>query len=298
LTNLPEQKDLMPNLPIVVNQISRGLSEVNLAYARSVLVATEDQMLNLEVALLARDAASQVNRTINLVVRTSDQRFSKHVAGLLPDAKALCAYALSAEAFVGAAFGENILGLFRLENQTVLVTEYMIEADDTLNGKLLSQVAYGYGVVPIYYQSGQEAEGKLMPSDDTQLRIGDRLVVLATIDSLNRIEWGEPMPPRRWQLQALKPLTPGATFSAGDILENISGCSLAEAREFMDSLPTVLRVPGVLELPLYDHQAYRLVQKLRKLLPVRLMALTDPADPESASLRIDWQTERMLEVEC
>jgi hypothetical protein len=66
----------------------------------------------------------------------------------------------------------------------------------------------------------------------------------------------------------------------------------------MDSLPTVLRVPGVLELPLYDHQAYRLVQKLRKLLPVRLMALTDPADPESASLRIDWQTERMLEVEC
>ena len=30
---------------------------------------------------------------------------------------------LSAEAFVGAMFGENILSLFRMEKQTILVTE-------------------------------------------------------------------------------------------------------------------------------------------------------------------------------
>lgn len=39
--------------------------------------------------------------------------------------------------FAGAAFGENIINLFRFNRQTVLVTEYQIEAGDTLNGLLL-----------------------------------------------------------------------------------------------------------------------------------------------------------------
>lgn len=135
---------------MLVGEPVMELAKVNLAAAKSVIVVTEDQMLNLEVALMAREAAQQINRDIGLVVRTYDQRFSDNLRNLLPDAKALSAYGLSAEAFAGAAFGENILGLFRLNNQTILVTEYTIEADDTLVGELLSRVAYGYGVVPIF----------------------------------------------------------------------------------------------------------------------------------------------------
>jgi Trk K+ transport system NAD-binding subunit len=279
LTDQLEQKDLTPNVPVVYNQISRGLKEVNLSHAKSVIVVTDDQMLNLEVALMARDAALKVNRNINLIVRNYDQHFRDNVASLLPDAKALCAYALSAEAFVGAMFGENILSLFRMEKQTILVTEYTIEAGDTLNGKILAQVAYGYGVVPIYYQSTQDELDKIIPSDETRLRVGDRLVVLASINGLKRIEWGYITPPRKWELQVLKPLNLGLTHYAGDTLENISGCSLSLAREFMNNLPGVLKVPGVMELMLYDHQAYRLIQKLGKILPTRLVAVDQDNSP-------------------
>jgi Trk K+ transport system NAD-binding subunit len=279
ITDQAEQKELTPNFPVVYNQISRGLKEVNLAQAKSVVVVTEDQMLNLEVALMARDAALRVNRTINLVVRNFDQRFSDNVASLLPDARALCAYALSAEAFVGSMFGENILSLFRMEKETVLVTEYTIEANDTLNGKILAEVAYGYGVVPIYYQSPQDESGKIVPADETRLRVGDRLVILSTINGLKRIQWGYLTPPRKWQLQVLKPLNPNVTYYAGDILENISGCNLATAREFMGNLPGVLKVPGVMELMLYDNQAYRLVQKVCKVLPARLVPMDDNNAP-------------------
>lgn len=284
LTHLKEQQDFMPQVPLVYSPIAKGLASVNLAQAKSLIVATDDQMLNLEVALTARNAASQVDRTLNLIVRAQDQRFCNHLNGLLPDAKALCVYALSAEAFVGSAFGENILSLFRQANQTILVTEYHIEATDTLHGKLLAQVAYGYGVVPIAYQSHADSHLKLMPSDDIRLQAGDRLIVLATIQSLQKIEWGIPTPPRRWQLQALKPLNAGATYYAGNTLENIAGCELSEARAFMDHLPETPDVPGVMELSLYDHQAAHLLRKLRKLLPVQLIPIEQPENstPNSA----------------
>jgi hypothetical protein len=103
---------------------------------------------NLEIGLMART----VNLNCNLVLRTLDPRFGENVARLLPDAMILRAYALAAEAFVGAAFGENILNLFHLNDRTTLVTEYQIEAGDTLNGLLLAEIAYGYGVVPILHQ--------------------------------------------------------------------------------------------------------------------------------------------------
>ncbi len=288
LTTVSEQKDFMPQVPLVCDAIVKGLRVVNLSYAKSVIMVTDDQMLNLEIALIARDAALKMNSQIGLVMRTYDQRFSEHIAGLLPDIRSFCAYALSAEAFVGAAFGENILSLFRLQDQTVLVTEYEIEANDTLNGKILAQVAYGYGVVPIFYESRQQGDTKLMPSDDTRLSVGDRLVILATINGLRRIERGVLAPCRRWQLQVLKPLDLKALHYAGDTLTNISGCSLNEAREFMKNLPGVLGVPGVLELSLYDHQAYRLVQKLRKLLPVRLVSISH-SEQNSCQICIDWQ---------
>ena len=38
------------------------------------------------------------------------------------------------------------------QSPTILVTEYRIEAEDSLHGLLLADVAYGYGVIPIIYQ--------------------------------------------------------------------------------------------------------------------------------------------------
>lgn len=283
LTHLKEQQDFMLQVPLICSPIAKGLASVNLAQAKSIIVATDDQMLNLEVALTARSAASQIDRTLNLIIRAQDQRFCDHLNGLLPDAKALCVYALSAEAFAGAAFGENILSLFRLANQTILVTEYHIEATDTLHGKLLAHVAYGYGVVPIAYQSHADSHLKLMPADDIRLQVGDRLIVLATIQGLQKIEWGTITPPRRWQLQAHRPLNAGATYYAGNTLENIAGCELSEARAFMDHLPENPDIPRIMELSLYDHQAAHLLRKLRKLLPVQLIPIDQLTEQNSST---------------
>ena len=222
-------------------------------------------MLNLEVALMARETARQVDRDIRLVVRTYDQRFSDNLRNLLPEARALAAYGLTAEAFAGAAFGENILGLFRLNKQTILVTEYTIDATDTLVGKLLSQIAYGYGVVPIFHQRATQSttldltEG-LMPSDDRRLAVGDRLVVLASINGLRRIEHRDIAPPQRWRLEVQRPLNQDACQEGSNILYRVSGCNLEQARAFM------ARLPGAIDLDLYEYQADRLREELDRQL--------------------------------
>ena len=123
--HLENTKQLL-HVPLLVGNTITELARANLAKAKSVVVVTDDQMLNLEVALMAQDQAQQAERSIELVIRTYDQRFRNNILNLLPDAKVLAANELTAEAFVGAAFGENILGLFRLNNQTILVTEYLI----------------------------------------------------------------------------------------------------------------------------------------------------------------------------
>jgi len=264
----PHDCEIASKVPWFTGNIIEELSHTNLGRAKSILTVTEDQMLNLEAALLARDAAKGNNRQINLAIRTYDRYFSENLAELLPNSQSFCAYALSAEAFAGAAFGENMLSLFRLNQRTVLVAEYRISKNDTLIGKNLSQIAYGYTVVPIYLKTDQpKANGNsefYMLSDDEVMKVGDRLTILASISGLRRIELGNLHLPKRWQLRAKPPLNSSVLLDAGNKLKNISGCDLELARRFMQSLPAAI------ELPMYDTQAYRLGEALIRLLPIKI----------------------------
>ncbi|HEY9729059.1 MAG TPA: NAD-binding protein [Chroococcales cyanobacterium] len=255
ITNTELDPNVLPELPVITGSFADALKAANLPTAKSVLVATDDEMLNLEVGLMAHAA----NPRGGLVIRTFEQGLSKNLAQLLPEAQVLCAYELAAEAFAGAAFGEKIENLFRLNDQTVLVTEYQIEADDSLNGLLLAEVAYGYGVMPVLYQKGEETPD-IMPSDDIRLSAGDRMVVLATSHGLRRIEEGvENIAPKRWQVNVDRAFTSEAIFEGAIAIARISGCDLTTARTLMHNLP------GTLRSPLYKQQAQRLVRELSKI---------------------------------
>jgi Trk K+ transport system NAD-binding subunit len=245
-------------IPLLAGNLKESLSKANLATAKSVVIVTDDEILNLEIALTAR----VTNSKCHLVIRTFSQRLSEHLSQLLPDAQVLDTQAVVAEVFAAAAFGEKILDLFRLNARTILVVEYKIETGDTLNGLLLSEFAYGYGVVPILYQKPPNAS-ILMPSEDICLAIGDRLVVLATIDGLQRIEQGRlDLSAKCWQVRVESAFSADAAFEGANAIARISGCNLAQARELMAHLPKTLSVF------LYKHQAQHLVRELNKMLVI------------------------------
>lgn len=242
-----------PKMPLLSGDLGSSLANANLERAKSVAIVTDDEILNLEIALMTR----KLNPDSFLVIRTAGDTLSQQVTRLLPRSHVLGTGSVAAEAFAGAAFGENILHLFRLGQQTVLVTEYEIEAGDTLNGSSIADAAYGYRVVPILHQRPLEA-AKLMPEEYLILRPGDRLVVLATINGLRRVEQGR-RTPKSWRLRLEKTLNPTIAAEAPTVIARFANCSPGAARDTLENLPATLSIP------LYEHQARRLVNELRKI---------------------------------
>lgn len=241
------------NFPVIVGKLQDSLMNANLDLAKSIVIVTDDDILNLEVALMAQN----FNPHLNIVIRTNGDNFSDNLTQLLPHASIISAYEVAAEAFTGAAFGENILDLYRLEQQTILVTEYQITVNDTLHNLLLSDIAYGYGVIPIFHSGNDSHNPILMPSDDILLTDGDLLIVLATVESLKSIEQGK-IKPKQWQIEILSVKSDIGIFEGTNAIARITGCSLKLARETMESLPQILPIK------IYHHQGVRLINVLKK----------------------------------
>lgn len=241
------------NFPLIVGKLQDSLPLANLDKAKSIVIVTDDDILNLEVALMAQN----INPHLNIVIRTNGDSFSDNLTQLLPHASVISAYEVAAEAFTGAAFGENILELYRFEQQTILVTEYEINEGDTLNNLLLSDIAYGYGVIPIFYSGNGSYNKILMPSDDILLANGDRLILLATIESLKSIEQGK-IKPKQWQVEITSVKSDMGVFEGTNAIARITGCPLKIASKTMGNLPQVLPVN------VYHHQGVRLLNALQK----------------------------------
>ncbi|MGD0292140.1 MAG: NAD-binding protein [Candidatus Binataceae bacterium] len=270
LAEQPVGADIPPDMPLQIGPLRETLELANVTTAKSVVVVTDDEVTNLEISLMIRS----FNPHCTLVFRTADQQFAKNVASLIPASIGIGDYAIVAEAIAVASFGENILSAFHLDGRTLLATEYTVEAGDNLIGHLLAEIAYGYDVAPIVHQHGDTTH--LLPADDIRLDANDRVVVLATIDSLQRIETAQRVPPS-WFLRIEKTQSFDAAFDAANAIARISGCELRMAREAMAHLPARL------DVALYRHQGLRLVRELKKMLVTSSLEPTSGVIPTSTT---------------
>jgi Trk K+ transport system NAD-binding subunit len=247
----------LPDLPFVAGDAAQALERLNIENARCLMALTDDEVANLELALQVRAA----NPAIDLVIRTDDPYFSKNISELVPRAHALGVNALAGEAFAAAAFGEDILSLFRVNGRTALVTRYTVRAGDQLDGRLISSVTYGYDVVPLLHErpaaAGAGRAAKLFPAGDLRLYPGDRLVVLATIEGLRRTEHASTLD-HPWRVRIRAASSDVARFEGAMTIARVSGCEPDVARE------TLERLPATLDVALHRHQALELVRALAK----------------------------------
>lgn len=269
ITDRMPSPELLRKVPCLIGDVMQELKSANLEKAKSIIAVTNDPILNLELALMAKDGVQLPN--LLTVIRSHDQYFGESIPLLLPRGQAFSLHTISAEAFAGAAFGENIISLFQLNDQTILVTEYCIEIGDTLIDKLISDISYGYGVVPILLKTEnllREQEVQFFPNEDHRLHEGDRLHLLASINGLRRIERGELAQPQGWRLAVQRPLSREGTLEVGNILAQITGMDLAQCRTFAQSLPASR------QLSLYAYQAHRLKESLQRWAATDLQPLS------------------------
>ncbi len=245
----------LPHLPIITSNLNTALTQANCTTAKSAAIVTADEILNIEIALMIQ----RINPDCRSILRTAGQHSIELLPQILPQSQILDIHQVAAEAFAGAAFGENIINLFRFNNQTILVTEYQIESIDTLNELLLADVAYGYEAMPILHQQ-PDYPATFLPPDHIRLQVGDRLIVLATIDALRRIEQGKiSIQPKSWRLRVEQALTPVAIVQGTQAISTAAGCPLATVQKLM------LNLPATLPTLLYKHQGQGLVRELSQI---------------------------------
>ncbi len=250
------KRNILPQGQLLIGDLIDNLQNSNLANAKSAVVVTDNEDYNIDIGL----KAYKINPNCNLIIRTFDHRKTNEVKEYLPFAKVINDYELAAEAFVSTAFSKHIRNLVRFNEQTILVAEYFIKQEDTLNGCFLFEIAYGYGVVPILYQTYKQVRPKIMPSywDKSPLEPGDRIVILANFDSLQKIEIGDRLLPD-CKLRIKQAPLQDAIVKATSTIAFICGCSPEMVRKLMYNLP------GTLDCPIYRHQGQLLLRKLRKL---------------------------------
>ncbi|MEB3214957.1 MAG: NAD-binding protein [Nostocales cyanobacterium 94392] len=249
------KRTVLSPMQLLIGSFIDNLQKVNLANAKSVVIVTDNEDDNINISL----KAYQVNPNCTLIIRTFDYHKTHEIKEYLPYAKVINDYELAAETFVSNAFGKHIRNMLRMNEQNILVAEYTIKPGDTLNGFFLFEIAYGYEVVPVLYKTSKQSHPKIMPSywDKSPLEPGDRIVILANFDSLQKIENGDRQLPN-YKLKVKEAPSQDIILKAAAIIAFVSGCNRKMARNLMSNLP------GTLDYPIYKHQGQLLLRRLKK----------------------------------
>ena len=159
-------------------RLRQTLEKANVEKARSVVLATDDDLTNLDAALTARE----IRPEIPVVVRLFDDTLARKVATTfkLP---AISTSQVSAPAFVAAATGRAVLHSFQLGGTAHHVADLDVAG---LAGRTEGQVQKEFGASVLVHRGDAASDPGLDPA--RPLSRGDRIVVVAPPGKLRALE--------------------------------------------------------------------------------------------------------------
>lgn len=180
--------------PVLIGDARREaiLSDANIARAKSIILATDDDLANLEIALDARKLVPE----IRVVLRMFDQNMADKIREGFNMHTAMSQSAISAPAFAVSAIEKSIVGSFVLDDQLIVMQRWEVRPGGLLAGKRVGQAISEHGICVIEHRARGKVQGCLFPSPETTLSTGDELLIQApyhVIQSL-RSESSAPRP--------------------------------------------------------------------------------------------------------
>lgn len=180
----------------VFRSLDRALRVLRHGRCQGVAVLGDDLMANLETALTLQDQWPQAR----LAVQSHSLSRGAELGRLFPGMSVINPLELAAEAVVATAFGERVREVLRVADTNLLLTDYRVEAGDSLVGRSLGQIAEGYGVTPASLTLSGQTKALMLPRLDRVMQPGDALLVLAALPGLRAVEAGRMQTPG-WQLE-------------------------------------------------------------------------------------------------
>lgn len=159
--------------------IPEVLRQANGATARAVVAVTNNELANLEIALLARD----MNPKQRVVVRLTDPQLAKPLREEARIRFAVSIPNLAAPAFLAAFFGDRVRSVFVVGGHMLTVVDMVVQPHDPfLDGKPVRVLAIDCHFVPVTLVA---ADGSVRQQPLRQaLGQGDRLTVIVAMKDL------------------------------------------------------------------------------------------------------------------
>ncbi len=172
-------------IPVLVGDPRRTetLRDAQVENAECLLICTEGDLQNLEIALNARE----LNPNLRIVMRLFSDTLAEHVRKFLGIQAAFSTSAIAAPALAAAALGQNIAHAFYVGDQLFHVAEVNVTSDCPLRGMRIGDIEQRFSVSVVLLR---QADGTFLyhPTPSVSLRLGDTVVLLGTPDKVAAVQ--------------------------------------------------------------------------------------------------------------
>jgi Trk K+ transport system NAD-binding subunit len=159
------------------------LIDANVAKAKSVIVATDDDLANLEIALDAR----KLNPDVRVILRLFDQNMADKIREGFGIRFAMSTSAISAPGFALKAVAPSIVSNTMVGDTLVVTVRWNVRTGGPLCGLTVADVMRKLRS-GIMERTSRAGERTLFPSPDTVLQDGDEVLVQGPFDEVTVLE--------------------------------------------------------------------------------------------------------------
>jgi voltage-gated potassium channel len=172
-------------IPVLLRDMKddKALVEAGVAHARVVILATNDDMANLEAALDAR----RMNPKVRVVLRLYDQEIAAKIKGAFAIDAAFSSSALAAPLVAAMSLDVRVLGTYSVAGVPHVAAEVVALPGSGLIGRRVSDVETTHEVRVLARQREGEPPSATLPGAQTVIEEGDTLVVHAASDRIGRL---------------------------------------------------------------------------------------------------------------
>lgn len=168
------------------------LIDANVAEARSIVLATTNDLSNLEIALDAR----KLSPNIRVVLRMFDQNMADKIAGGFNIHLAISQSAVSAPAFAIAALEPELINSVVVDNQLVVMKRWTVRQGGPVAGLRVGELMDRFEVAVVDYKPAG-GHGRLFPPTTTRLAPGDQIIVQGSFEELVKLRIANAPPPEQ-----------------------------------------------------------------------------------------------------
>ena len=171
-------------VPIIQGEcrLKKTLVNAGVEHARAVILATDDDLANIDSALTARE----IRPDVRVVLRLFDDTLATKVATAF-HMSAISPSATSAPAFIAAATSRSVFAAFSLDGgETLHVADVCVAEGSLLAGRTLGEIQQQHVVNVIMHK--RDGQTLVNPEHALCVQSNDRMLIIAPIDRIARLE--------------------------------------------------------------------------------------------------------------